>query len=83
MSHPAQSTLFLHEDILAQTLSYEKQLLNWRIEEIEAGRGDPGRPSYETVSDHLFKFLLYHGISILGLRRHHKYSASLSRWQRR
>ena len=34
--HPARSTLFLHEDILAHTLSYEQQLQSWRIAELEA-----------------------------------------------
>jgi hypothetical protein len=47
---PPRSTLFLHEDIIARTLSYEQQLQRWRLAELEAGRGDPGRPSYETVS---------------------------------
>jgi len=47
--HPAQSTVFLHEDILARTLSYEKQLQKWRISRMMATGVDPGRPSYEAV----------------------------------
>jgi hypothetical protein len=43
------STLFLHEDILARVLSYELELRDWRVAETLAGRGDPGRPSYEEV----------------------------------
>ena len=48
--HPASSTLFLHEDTLTRTLSYEQDLLEWRINELNAGRPDPGRPSYRQVS---------------------------------
>jgi len=44
------STLFLHEDILARTFSYERDLRDWRLAEIGAGRPDPGRPSYTEVS---------------------------------
>jgi hypothetical protein len=44
---PPRTTLFLHEDLLARTLSYEKDLKQWRTAEVEAGRGDPGRPPYE------------------------------------
>ncbi|KAF8334436.1 hypothetical protein F5887DRAFT_1139377 [Amanita rubescens] len=44
---PPLATLFLHEDILARTLAYEQDLHQWRITELEAGRGDPGRPTYE------------------------------------
>ncbi|KIL64794.1 hypothetical protein M378DRAFT_162958, partial [Amanita muscaria Koide BX008] len=44
---PPRATLFLHEDILARTLAYEQDLHQWRIAELEAGRGDPGRPTYE------------------------------------
>lgn len=47
--HLAESTLFLHEDIIVRTLLYEQRLQKWRIEELKAGRGDPGRPSYDTV----------------------------------
>jgi hypothetical protein len=45
--HIAESTVFLHEDIIARTLIYEVQLQRWRIAELNAGRGDPGRPSYD------------------------------------
>jgi hypothetical protein len=44
------STFFLHEDLLARTLSYEQDLQKWRIAELEAGRADPGRPTYNEVS---------------------------------
>ncbi|KAM6492020.1 hypothetical protein JOM56_011744, partial [Amanita muscaria] len=44
---PPRAALFLHEDILARTLAYEQDLHQWRIAELEAGRGDPGRPTYE------------------------------------
>jgi hypothetical protein len=44
------STLFLHEDILARTFSYERDLQDWRLAEIGADRPDPGRPSYIEVS---------------------------------
>ncbi|KAM6499398.1 hypothetical protein JOM56_004906 [Amanita muscaria] len=47
---PPRATLFLHEDILARTLAYEQDLHQWRITELEAGRGDPGRPTYEEAS---------------------------------
>ena len=40
------ATLFLHEDLLARTLAFELDLKQWRLAEIEAGRGDPGRPNY-------------------------------------
>jgi len=46
---PPRVTLFLHEDILARTLAYERELCSWRTAEAEAGRGDPGRPPYEEV----------------------------------
>jgi len=52
-----RSTVFLHEDVIARTLTYERQLQSWRIAELEAGRDDPGRPSYEAVSSHLNYFL--------------------------
>jgi hypothetical protein len=56
-SHPAFSALFLHEDLVARTLAFEMelQLQRWRCAEVDAGRGDPGRPVYEDVfqvSDH-------------------------------
>jgi len=47
------SALFLHEDILARTLSYEQDLHEWRLAELTAGRPDPGRPSYTEVSGDL------------------------------
>lgn len=40
------ATLFLHEDLVARTLSFELDVKQWRLAEIEAGRGDPGRPNY-------------------------------------
>ena len=42
-------TLFLHEDIIAKTLAYERDLKTYRLNEIQAGRGDPGRPTYDEV----------------------------------
>jgi hypothetical protein len=38
------------------TLAYKKDLHDWRVAELEAGWGDPGRPEYEEVSSfiHLF-----------------------------
>ena len=47
---PPSATLFLHEDILARTLAYEQDQRQWRISELESGRDDPGRPTYEEVS---------------------------------
>jgi len=44
------STIFLHEDILARTLAYEQDLQAWRCAELNAGRPDPGRPTYNDVS---------------------------------
>lgn len=49
-------TLFLHEDLLARTLAYEQELQQWRVAELEAGRGDPGRPTYEEASGRLHSF---------------------------
>jgi hypothetical protein len=43
------ATLFLHEDLVARTLAFELDLKQWRLEEIAAGRGDPGRPNYLDV----------------------------------
>jgi hypothetical protein len=43
---PPIATLFLHEDLVARTLAFELDLKQWRLAEIEAGRGDPGRPNY-------------------------------------
>jgi hypothetical protein len=45
-----RATLFLHEDVLARALAYEQELQRWRIAELNAGRGDPGRPMYDEVS---------------------------------
>ena len=53
---PPRGTLFLHEDILARTLAYERDLQNWRISELAAGRRDPGRPAYNEVSVFLCSF---------------------------
>lgn len=47
---PPSAALFLHEDILARTLAYEQDQRQWRISELESGRDDPGRPTYEEVS---------------------------------
>jgi hypothetical protein len=49
-TNPPLATLFLHEDTIARTLSYELDLQQWRIAELNAGRGDPGRPTYEEVN---------------------------------
>jgi hypothetical protein len=57
---PPRSTLFLHEDIVVRTLAYERDLKQWRLDELEAGRGDPGRPSYEQVSDQFNLFSATH-----------------------
>ena len=43
---PPRATLFLHEDLVARTLAFELELKQWRLAEIAAGRGDPGRPNY-------------------------------------
>jgi len=48
--HPGGTTLFLHEDVVVRTLAYERELQEWRIREIKAGRTDPGRPTYSQVS---------------------------------
>ncbi len=47
--NPAHATLFLHEDLVAKTLQFERELKDWRLAEIQAGRGDPGRPGYGYV----------------------------------
>jgi len=57
--HPPSSTLFLHEDILAWTLAYEQDMQQWWIAELEAGRGDPSRPTYEEVSGCVNSLLSY------------------------
>lgn len=41
--------LFPHEDVLARTLSYELDLARVRLEAIQNGFQDPGRPPYERV----------------------------------
>jgi hypothetical protein len=46
---PPRATLFLHEDLVAKTLQFERELKAWRLAEIQAGRGDPGRPGYGYV----------------------------------
>jgi hypothetical protein len=46
---PPYATLFLHENTMAHALSFEVELKIWRCAEIQAGRGDPGRPKYEDV----------------------------------
>ena len=62
-------TLFLHEDTLARTHSYEQDLQRWRIAELEAGRGDPGRPSYQEVSGRSSSFIRFHVLtSTSGIR---------------
>jgi hypothetical protein len=48
-STPPVATLFLHEDLVARTLAFELDLKRWRLAEISAGRGDPGRPDYQDV----------------------------------
>jgi len=42
-------TLFLHEDIIARTLAYKLDLKTYRLNEIEVGREDTGRPTYKEV----------------------------------
>ncbi|KAJ7982874.1 hypothetical protein DFH06DRAFT_712207 [Mycena polygramma] len=42
-------TLFPHEDVLAKALEYELALAALRQAEVDAGRADPGRPSYEAA----------------------------------
>src|SRR6266545_7392987 len=46
---PARATLFLHEALVARTFQFERELKDWRLGEIQAGRGDPGRPGYGYV----------------------------------
>ena len=56
---PPRGTLFLHEDVVARTLAYEKDLVEWRVAELKAGRGDPGRPEYQAVSGRLCHSVSY------------------------
>ena len=46
-SRPATASLVLHEDLLMRTLHFELEYQAWRLSELHAGRGDPGRPAYE------------------------------------
>lgn len=48
-STPASKTVFLHEDVIAHTLMFEQELKAWRLKEMQEGRCDPGRPSYEDI----------------------------------
>lgn len=73
----AETTLYL-EDIIVRTLLYERSLKKWRIEELEAGRPDPGRSSYNTVG-WLFNFFLCLNSITLGIWWHGYYTASVSR----
>jgi hypothetical protein len=43
---PPRARSFLHEDI---ALQFERELKEWRIAEIQAGRSDPGRPGYAYI----------------------------------
>ncbi|KAF8333696.1 hypothetical protein F5887DRAFT_1259663 [Amanita rubescens] len=67
---PPRATLFLHEDVLARTLAYEQDLHQWRIAELEAGRSDPGRPTYEEASSRLHSFGAFGGTQST-LHRYH------------
>lgn len=51
---PTRATIFLHEDIIARTLAYELEVYQWRIDELKAGRGDPGRPTFQQVRSSSF-----------------------------
>ncbi|KAJ3850426.1 hypothetical protein EV368DRAFT_45306 [Lentinula lateritia] len=66
-SNPCTMTLFLHEDILVRTLAYELDVVEWRLKEVEEGRGDPGRPQYS----HGYPVLTEHRLHLnpLTLRR--------------
>jgi hypothetical protein len=74
---PPRATLFLHEDVLARTLAYEQDLHQWRIAELEAGRGDPGRPTYEEASGRIHSFGVLTGTS--GIRWYTIHTTSLPR----
>lgn len=60
------ATIFLHEDLLARTLMYERDLQQWRLAHIRAGMNDPGRPSYNEVSGDLSLLVPLSGV--LGVR---------------
>jgi hypothetical protein len=64
----------LHEDLVARTLQFERELKDWRLAEIQAGRGDPGRPGYGYVFTTVRIFLLifqYSKINTTSLKAHH------------
>ena len=46
---PALNTLFLHEDLITRILLYQRNLKAYRLNDIKAGQGDPGRPAYNEV----------------------------------
>ena len=46
-----RATLFLHEDLVARTLHFERDLKEWRLAEIQVGRGDPGRQIRKCILD--------------------------------
>ena len=78
MNHnPGRTTLFLHEDVVERTLAYERELREWRIAEIKAGRTDPGRPTYDQVSGGGLKLLISCLISALGVWRRESNRTSL------
>lgn len=74
---PARATLFLHEDLVARTLQFERELKDWRLAEIQAGRGDPGRPGYGHVFMTVRIFLLifqYSNVNTTSPKaRHHRH----------
>ena len=37
---PPHATLFLHEDLVAKTLQFERELKEWRLAEVQAGWQD-------------------------------------------
>ncbi len=56
---PPHATLFLHEDLVAKTLQFERELKKWRLAEVQAGRGDPGRPDYVYVFMTVYLYFHY------------------------
>jgi hypothetical protein len=56
---PSFVTLFLHEDLVAKTLQFERELKEWRLAEVQAGRGDPGRPDYFYVFMTVYLYSYY------------------------